>query len=693
MQRIRLTYLQSLYYRRALSSKALDAPGHDVAHRYNSVRYRAYTASNPTIVSSARDAFSSDVLDPSTITNLKTYAKIAFHDKNSDQKGTTPVYEPYENNYCFQYIHKRLHDKFKGFEDLIKTNPIYDDICKLAIMCEKSEGEADVINPNSEDHAKSELKNQLIQSISERLSYLTQPELCSLFMHISPNLKWTEFRPIGRRIDSELRWILKGNIKTQLQDLDLWLYMSDLFYEARWKSYSSHVLLNYITELDSESITNKQFIHMLFLVILKRQQDRLLWKYEERMCSILDEEKLEDAAVISMAYFKTTTKVTNLKLQRKLIHVLEANLSSLDPYQPGYASIIKCLRYSRRDDVDLRSQVSGLAEALLSEENINIVFASQYNAMQTLKLFESYKVYRPTFIEHLWKYMNSNIKTIRVKDFQYTLSSLSNFGFDLSGSRKLQMDRMITQLFAHLDQDESRILPYFGPLARALIVMNYYNDKLIDYIHKLMKDPERFEIAFSGVEEITRTYLLLHSATHIEHPNNKLVVEPDLLQKLNNMVDRRNIVQGRLDNGKLAQLRAVVERPHPLELSNAYKTLALQLKARPEICGDDYNFAYQTTMAFQNYSDMVISYKSTNPGDFDPVTLYPKVVAAGEKHLILLILTRFDFVDGLSRVVGYKLGLRRLLEALGYRVLMVNVNSYDLDKIVSQVKLIFATNV
>lgn len=651
------------------------------------------TINQVSLASSARDVFSHVRLNSSAIKSLDVYAHIAFRESPQYKERPEPSFEKWneivstENNYIYRYIHKRLHDRFCDVGEAIKTLPVFSHIQRLNELC--------VSFPSYTDRERNHHTEitRLLYDVRSQIEIMNQLELTSLLTFIKDN-NHQEFRAIKRMIDMELRWLLKKHVKTRLMDLDLWLYLADIFYESKMRSTFTHVLLNYLTAESDVNMSNRQLIHMLFLVILKRQQDGLLQKYEERIYNLLWKAPFEDISVICMAYFKTKTPITNHALLRRIIDQTIDHLSTIDPEQPGYGSIIKSVRYSRHPD--LRENVVCLTETLLQEDHKSIIFASPYNAVQTVKLMESFRIYNPLLLNHFWEYLFQNLERFRTKDIQYGLTSLSNFAFKdlhLNKNKIKDLDRLVEKT-VRLDLDGSTHFQIYHvlPLTRALATFGYYNKGLTKFTSDCLNDPDKYDQS-KGVLEFEKSALLMQTATHIEGGDTKLEIKSKYIYDIVDKIDRSIGDVGSAKINSLGRLSSILRGPEyrkKFQYTSLFRELAYSLSSRKEFAGPEYHFNFQYTMPHQNYVDLVISYKNKNPGCFDRITLRPKQVLKDQKHIIIFATHKQDYIDGHDRLCGYKRFLVRLLGKLGYEILITDLHNPDLDELSKRINQIFS---
>lgn len=584
-----------------------------------------------------------------------------------------------ENDYIYKHIHKRL-DRFANIGKQLKTLPINSYILQLRLLTQKK---SDAPNP---DLSKS--IEELLMEIRGLIKSMNQQELAILLSAIK-NDDTEEFRSVKRMIDIELRWLLKKHVKTRLMDLDLWFYLADTFYECLMKSTFVHVLTNYLAKENEVTMSNQQFLHLLFLVILQRNHNGILSDYEERILQVLANASFEDIATICMAYFKTKTKILNYEIFRRIINLTAEHLPSIDPEQPGYCSIIKSLRYSRNSDC--RENVLHLIMTLGTDTTSRIVLTSAYNAVHTVKLMESFRIYDASLLEHMAETMFRE-EDFRIKDIQYALTSLSNFAYNdlqLTPEMKRNFDMLSHDIVSESRNDIDKQFFHLMPILRAFSMFGYYNDELIDYVNKLLQD-QRLVQLMSKVIEFDRSALLVHTATRVDSSSDKVLSSAEgFFNVISSRIDRDGNMGSVRQDSSIKHLNFILRNTQHKDYlvnSNVYRQISKALASSKELLDPIYKFNFQYTLAHQNYADLIISKDCREPGQFDETSLMPKKVPSDQKHCLIQLVREQDYVDGHHRLSGYKQLVKRLLTKLGYTVFSVDMEKPDVENLARKIK-------
>lgn len=583
----------------------------------------------------------------------------------------------HENEYIYKYIHRRLYERFCDIDRRVFNLPVNQYIVRLKeLLRAESKNEAQI--------------SDICAEIKSQIQYMNQLELTSLLSAIK-NEQYAEFKNIVRLIDMELRWLLKKHVKTRLMDLDLWLYIADLFYECRVKSRFTHVLVNYLTNEPDIEMTNRQILHLLFLVVLRRYQDTLLEKFEARIFKLLNNATFEDLAIICMAFFKTKTRIQNSELLNRIIGLAAENLSTLDPQQPGYCSIVKSIRYSRTHQC--RENVMHMVLSLTEDLNQRIIFASPYNAVHTIKLMEAFRIYDPKLLHIFRKTLFQNLEEFRIKDIQYALTSLSNFAYkDLRLDDNLRRDfkKLANTIVHEKREDVEHQYYHLMPILRALSMFQFYDDDLIAYTNEVLADEDKFE-RMKHVLEFEKSALIAYVSCHIDDANVKLKNTSGIFREMGSKILRASSMGSVKQDFSLAHLEYLLRGSsfgRGQGNSMLYHSIATSLAATEELRDPAYRFYFQYTFPHQNYNDLMITKSSHDIGSFHPFTLLPRQVPADEKHCMIYATQKGDFIDGHNRLSGFKRTIIRMSTKLGYTVLPVDMHQPDIKGLAGLVRAV-----
>lgn len=595
-------------------------------------------------------------------------------------------YDLNENNYIYNHVHKRL-DVLANVQYV--DYPIYSDLRQLQQTYERRlEMDSRVY------HMKVQ---QLRESISSHIVVLNQQELAAVLTSIKKNHS-KPFQDVRQMIDLELRWLLKKNVGTGLMDLDLWFYVADLFYECRLQSTFVRVLVHHFGKERDVSMTNAQFLHLLFLVITRRDERNILDLYEERIVELLDTASIEDISVICLAYFKTKTRIKNQEILRKILERTILFLDNINPDDPCFSSIMKALRYSKSVDYDSDTRPLAASQNLISsliqnEKSKELLFKSNYNMIHTLKFMEEYRIYDEATTNSCRVHLFDNLDKFRSKDIQYCLTSLANMAYnDLSLDSSLRSD--FSKLSNNIEDRKNEFLrPKFSHhllgLLRALALYGYYDANLMSRVNNIFSSS--FDEWKQRLVDFDKTVLLLHVAPQIEGCDNYLKHHA-ILKQMSDSMQRVGISPGQLRRTGMSRLNELLLGSNirgstfSPKISRLYQKIANDLLEHSSLKDESYNFAFQYTMPQLNYVDLIISKDCQEPGSFDSKTLMPKQVPLNEKHCLLYATTRFDYFENGSRLCGYKQFTERLLKKLGYNVVKVNIMDFSIEELAAQIE-------
>lgn len=572
-----------------------------------------------------------------------------------------------EDEYIFQYIHKRLEERYAPNHQGLPE--------ETRVMLDRMLQSNSRIGKNDD--------GLISQRILSTVDDMDIDAIESLLIILSDhNDDWT--RQIVRAADFRLSWIIKNRQQT---NLDQCFFIADLLYNMRKRSIFIETLERKLL-LDPyvDELTNQQLLHLLFLVILGRKNKYLLSRYEKRIFDLISNATIEDLSIICSAYFKTKTIIDNRNMIDKILMQTEKNIPNIDPSEPAYCSIIKSIRYSR--DQENRDSVVRLMSSLVKYDE-KFMFASPYNAVHTTKLMESFRIYEPRILHMLRCLIFKNLEKFRIKDIQYALTSLSNFCYmDLKPDQSLvdDFDKLISVLMSERREDRRHQYYHLIPILRAFAIFGYHNKDLISYTTQIMSS--RYNIRnMREVLEYEKSTLLVHEAIAIEAGSTDFFKMKDVLQDCSAAIERSGNL-GPLDNNSFSG-NSVFRLPvnnRRLPNSEMFRTMAKSLSNHELLKNNGYNFNFQFTFAHQNYGDLVITLNEQEPGSFDRETLLPRPVSTRVKPCLVFAVRKTDFIDGHDRLVGYKHLLLRLLTKLGYSVLTVDLKQPDIDNLAQNIK-------
>lgn len=589
---------------------------------------------------------------------------------------------PNENDCVYLQVHKRL-------DQITNTDNV-----SLSINSEIANLQ-DLLSHSSVDQIKLQ---ESFSSLSSHIKVLNQRELATVLTKIK-NINSPEFRKLKLMIDFEFRWLFKNNVGTALMDLDLYFYVADIFYECMISSRFVTALLQHLGKSKHNvTLTDEQLLHLLFLAIVKRQHCDILETYEQRINQLLDKASFHHVAIICLAYFKTSTRIKNSEVFKKIVLRTISSLDSINFEQPGYCAVIKALRYSSKsvekgEDFS-RYYANELMSTITSDQRYkSILFASNFNMCQTLKLMEEFKIYRQEVLDDCRHHLFNNLDQYRFKDMQYCITSLSNLSYNnlhMDPSLENDFKKLSDMIIALQRKDFTLHGHHLFALLRAFAIFGYYNEELILYASSLLGSARQAENMKKFLIEFDKTALLLHIAPQIEGCKFKLT--SPLLTEMNNNMKREINRPGPFTNSSsIRSLDDMLLRKHPHRsdqfIGRKYRKVAIDLLNSKQFKGGLYRLAFQYTMPHLNYADLVVSKGCREPGGFDEKTLMPRQVPANEKHCVVYAVRAADYCDPrLTKLCGYKRFSIRLLERLGYKVVTVDLANPSIEELASNIK-------
>lgn len=562
-----------------------------------------------------------------------------------------------ENLFIYKYIHRRFEQEKKGFT-------IFKDINKA-----KTSSFSQQLDPR-----------ELVDKIAQQAENYDKINLASS-LHAIQSVNTKEACQLRAKLNSLLQGTLRKQQKLSSQDVDLYFYISDMFHICPGKFSFVDKFIQHLTRYNLDALTDKQLLHLLLLMILQRRNyANLLDVSGDRLLKILEHADFEEVVIIALAYFKTKTRIQNRQLLDKLVMKTVDLIPSIDPKEPGYCAIIKSIRYSAL--LDCRDNVKILISKLSNDLNSRIILSSPYNIVHTVKLMEAYRIYNSNLLDDLATSMFSS--HFRIKDIQYALTSLSNFAYnDLHVQDKFRynLDKLCDMIATESRKDA--LMQYFHimPLIRALSILGYYNASLFEYVNSLLSNRKRSSEMLSAIES-EKSALLVYVASRIESDVCHFGDSALLFQSMSNKINRSKdswVLEARDPQ----QRSKILTDGANTNFTSQMESLARRLAAQHDLACCTFSFQY--TLPHQNYLDLIVS-DGQSPGDFHQSTLMPRKIMNGKNHCLIYALSKFDYVDGQSRLSGYKRLIIRLLKHIGYNVICVDLNDPDVGSIVQKIK-------
>lgn len=534
------------------------------------------------------------------------------------------------------------------------------------------------------DTIKSSEFHECSQSFREKILSLDLKKL-AILLYATRQREEPKFKEFRFEIVLKLVEHFMAESFGPIENLDFWLFISDTLYITNVgnKAKFNRVLIDRVSQYIGTAISDKQFLHILFLVIQNKYDANLLFRLENRILKILEGASLMDVAIISQAYFKISAKITNTAVLKSIINKLTDFIPFIDLDDPGYTCAVKAIRYSR--NLECQDEAQKLIEKLCAIGIEKLYLRSSYNVVQSIKLMESYRLYNKIMIDSGVSNMFENLKDYRLKDIQYLLSSMSILAYQdlqLSQSVICEFDRICDHLLTDRRKEFEKHLVHLMPLLRAFSILNYYNKGLINYTNSALKCSEKLS-HIERCPDFAAATLLVCCSTRLESEV-KLEDPGGLFKRLGRRIKRSMHLLNEEYRNAISGPRGIYLGFKVPPISELYQRLSNALRYSRQLESPEYRFSYQFTLPHQNYLDLVIS-KDEKPGNFDRETLVPATLSAGTKHCLIIMNRHEDFL-GKNRLSGHKRHLARLLTKLGYSVFQVDVRALNIDELAEKIK-------
>lgn len=478
-----------------------------------------------------------------------------------------------------------------------------------------------------------------------------------------------------------------------LKRLDPLLYTSRILYETTFVSKFVPLLIMRISSYNIP-VDDGQLIQMLFLIARHRRDWGLLKSHVAQIQSIIEgNPKTGVLAIICAAYFKTMSKVLDLNILDKIIETTNNLLVEDVDLKEGDDSrmillgpILKCVRYSAKDQFSLRDKVHKLCKLTNNIKGDNVLNSVMFKT-QILKLMDQYRIYDPEIVEQIFDHTLEHQELARIKDIQYVLSSCVNLNhrfMDLTPKQRQHLDALIKSIATQV-RDDPFVMHHLLPFMRCLISYNIYDDGLIKYLNFCLHNSTRDELMKKAIE-YNKSLLMCHAATFIEHPSAIIKAPDDQMRRVGEVYHLgKKSNEGTVSNGGATdRLRFILSDAFNqayFRKSMVSRRLAIGLSEMDIFQSDEYHISYRYVLSYQNYSMLIVCKNCKPPGDFDPKTLEPKWVPEGDKICIVYLLDDPNFAD-LDQRLGGQIALNsRLLTKLGYRIVFAQPERESKDEI------------
>lgn len=222
---------------------------------------------------------------------------------------------------------------------------------------------------------------------------------------------------------------------------DLWSALDDMCIE-RYKNWDYDQILTYghlwyklrlgkvseFMQLGMDRIIRKpaklnanQLVQTLFYMNVIRKPFENMFEIEHQIGVLIDEFSMDELAVISMAFFKTQSKIHNSRILSQIIDLILANLSII--HEITLCSFMKILRYSRH--LDIIDKMRYLLDQLVNE----IDRLSLLSCIHIALLGTNAQLFHLQSINKISNKLINNIQTARLKDIERLtfVTTLYNF--------------------------------------------------------------------------------------------------------------------------------------------------------------------------------------------------------------------------------------------------------------------------
>lgn len=420
--------------------------------------------------------------------------------------------------------------------------------------------------------------------------------------------------------------------------------------------------------------------NILSAMVISRNHYGLLYgkELEPHLINYLKDADIEDASLVSLAFFKTMTRIANPLIANQIMLIAENELPKVNFLEPTLSSIIKSIRYSRLNEKIIAS-TERFTRAIFEFSNDEKFWMNRMFLMQLLKFMVSYRIYDSKFVDKLLTKMSlelSDPQGWRIKDIQYILTSVSIMNIKINELNEVVregLDKLCKQIVREDREDREYVRLHVMPLLRSFAMIGYYNADFVKFVNTSLSREDEHALKTVGKGDPVRSLVMMYAALKIEGREevldcNKIVrAFADSIVRDRSMPD---VVKTRSSQKDFA----VDFYDNQLVIKNSMMRMRNMLEKN--LPKDNVFVSLQRTMAHQNYDDLIVSKGAPAPGDFDPHSLLPKKTTKGS-HCMILALRNWDYSNRGSRLTGTKRYLIDLFDRLGYKTVTLNIDNYD----------------
>ncbi|KAL6259176.1 hypothetical protein P5V15_009097 [Pogonomyrmex californicus] len=344
------------------------------------------------------------------------------------------------------------------------------------------------------------------------LKSLTNDELMAMMRHLVPfsnHLETCDFyNNFCVRVDRECM------IRFPKLSIENTLLLCDIIYQITPKN--SYGLYNYqyvwhsIRKLGNKphKLHPQQLVQILFFLNIYRKPPINMYELEYELEQCMNELSINELAVASLGFFKTSTKIRSRDFLNNIIKRTIAEIDMVNAV--SIAAIVKLVRYSMQL-TEVKS-LQNLLKALTPYE-------PRYTLMSLAHIMQAagrVALYDRELTERVIRRLNKEVKTARLKDFERLLFTFSILNIDSSNS---VYQNVIEDLRATWDTSRAKEIAKFPyVVSRIFGYLSIQNIYPIDLIKRVMAPEFVIKTCRGNYHYISREYCVLDYSLQIEVP-------------------------------------------------------------------------------------------------------------------------------------------------------------------------------
>lgn len=218
--------------------------------------------------------------------------------------------------------------------------------------------------------------------------------------------------------------------------LDTLLLFSDLwFHQLTRRSHFFSLSLYWLCARSSEWSRSQLVQTMFYINITRSMPSEYQFQIESRLCRVLDQLSIDELGIVCMAFFKTKTEISSVRLRASLVKRL--NKDFLKARQEMLGSILKCLRFS------LQSSEHSMIVEVYNRLEPHVHKFSSLATVAFMSMGSKTNTLHRSALLSCSRCLMSQLHCLRLKDIERMLMCLFKFNVSMSIA---ELDTIVAEL-------------------------------------------------------------------------------------------------------------------------------------------------------------------------------------------------------------------------------------------------------